>query len=218
MRDYRGNFEVHLTVRTVGPTDQFRNWCVAEQCKCVWIVLDRGAEVQQPMATWRRASTVLPAVIAQAHQRAEALEQAGFEVVRVKIEADPSNEQVPATDEAARLESSSQYFEHHIKLRRNVSAGREMLLQICLKHAAHLSHNAWRQPVNGVEERFVTLRSFGVGRSTSEEQLRRLLAALEAEGEEVIEVESEFAVYDSNLTLDNGWLLDNAPSFQGTPL
>lgn len=218
MRDYRGNFEVHLTVRTVGPIDQFRNWCISEQCKCVWIVLDRGAEVQQPMATWRRASTVLSAVIAQAHQRAEALEQAGFGVVRVKIEADPSNEQVPTTDEAARLEPSSHYFEHHVKLRRNVNAGREMLLQVCVEHSAHLSHNAWRQPVDGIEERFVTLRSFGVGRSSSEQQLRRLLAALEAEGEEVIEVESEFAVYDSNLALDNGWLLDNAPSFQGMPL
>lgn len=218
MCDYRGNFEVHLTVRTAGRFDDFRNWCVAEQCKCVWIVLDRGIEVQQPMATWRRGCTVLPAVIAEAHQRAGALEQAGFEVVRVKIEADPANEQVPTTDEAARLEPSSHYFEHHIKLRRNVSAGREMLLQACLEHSAHLSRNAWRQPVNGVEERFVTLRSFAVGRSTSEEQLRRLLVALEAKGEEVTEVESEFAVYDSNLALDNGWLLDNAPSLQGLPL
>ncbi|MFO1001592.1 MAG: hypothetical protein U0936_14730 [Planctomycetaceae bacterium] len=98
MRDYRGNFEVHLTVRTVGPFDQFRNWCVAEQSKCVWIVLDRGAEVQQtpwPHGGVRRLVFLL--LLLRHTNGSVPLEQAGFEVVRVKIEADPSNEQVPTT-------------------------------------------------------------------------------------------------------------------------
>jgi len=206
MHNYRGNFEVHLTVRAVGTLDAFRAWCEVERCKYVRIVLARGVQVEQPMATWRRDNTVLPDVLAETTGRAQALERAGFTVVRVKIEADPSNDDVPATDDAARLQPSCNYFEHHIKLRRNAEAGRELLLRACLDHAAHLSRNAWREPVEGFEERFVTLRSYRMGRSASEERLQRLLAALEGAGEQIIDVESEYTVHDSNLALDAGWL------------
>lgn len=206
MRDYFGNFEVHVTVAVTGSLDTFRHWCEAERCKCVWIVLARGVEVQHPMATWRRSGTVLPDVLAEAKQRVEALQRGGFVVVRLKIEADISNDQVPEADDDARLEPASCYFEHHVKLRRDVNVGCESLMQVSLSHSAHLSHNAWRQPIEGVEERFVTLRSHGVGHRTSAQQLKGLLTALKSVGELITEVESEYAVYDSNLALDDGWL------------
>lgn len=210
MSNYLGNFEIHLTVAETDQMENFRTWCEAEGCKCAWIVLARGSHVQQPMATWRRAGTILPDVLEEARQRASVLEQAGFRVVRVKIEADPSNEQVPMTDDAASLEPAGLYFEHHVKLRRYVDAERDALLEICRSHAAHLSHNAWRQFVDGTEERFVTLRSHGVGRLEAEQRLNYLLADLDAAGEPVVEVESEYSVYDSNLALDDGWLLNSA--------
>jgi hypothetical protein len=206
MRDYFGNFEVHVTVAVTGSLDTFRHWCQAEPCKCVWIVLARGVEVQHPMATWRRSGTVLPDVLAEAKQRVEALQREGFVVARLKIEADISNDQVPETDDAARLEPASCYFEHHVKLRRDVTAGCESLTQVSLSHAAHLSRNAWRKPIEGVEERFVTLRSHRVGRLTSAQQLDGLLMDLKSAGEQIADVESEYAVYDSNLALDDGWL------------
>ena len=206
MLDYFGNFEVHVTIAVTGSLDPFRNWCQAARCKCVWIVLARGVETQHPMATWRRAGTVLPEVFAEAKERVEALKSAGFVVVRLKIEADISNDQIPETDDDARQEPGSCYFEHHVKLRRDVTSGCESLMKVSLAHAAHLSHNAWRRPTEGVEERFVTLRSHGVGRRTSAQQLKGLLMALESAGERITEVESEYAVYDSNLALDDGWL------------
>jgi hypothetical protein len=206
MRNYRGNFEVHLTVRAVGTLDAFRAWCEAERCKCVRIVLARGAQLEQPMATWRRDDTVLPDVLAEATERAQDLEHAGFAVARVKVEADPSNDDVPVTDDDALLQPSPNYFEHHVKLRREVAAGHESLLRVCLGHAAHLSRNAWREPAEGFEERFVTLRSYRMGRSASEQRLQRLLAALQGADEQVIDVESEYTVHDSNLALDAGWL------------
>jgi hypothetical protein len=211
MHNYHGNFEVHLTVRAVGTLDAFRAWCEAELCKSARIVLARGMQVEQPMATWRRDATVLPDVLAEATERAQDLERAGFTVVRVKIEADPSNDDVPATDDAALLQPSCNYFEHHVKLRRKADAGRELLLNVCLDHAAHLSRNAWREPAGGFEERFVTLRSYRIGRSASEQRLQRLLAALQRTGEQIIDVESEYTVYDSNLALDAGWLPRDAP-------
>lgn len=210
LHDYRGNFEVHLTVSAVGTMDVFRAWCEVERCKCTHIVLARGVQVEQPMATWRHDDTVLPDVLAEATDRAQDLQLAGFVVRRLKIEADPANEDVPITDADALLRPSGNYFEHHIKLKRDVAAGRELLLRGCLDHGAHLSRNAWREPVEGFEERFVTLRSYRMGRLTSEQRLQRLLATLAEIGEQIIDVESEYAVYDSNLALDAGWLPDDA--------
>src|SRR5262249_58987732 len=103
------------------------------------------------------------------------------------------------------------YFEHHVKLRREAATGRELLLRVCLDHAAHLSRNAWREPTDGFEERFVTLRSYRMGRSASEQRLHRLLAALEGVGEHIIDMESEYTVHDSNRALDAGWLPHDAP-------
>lgn len=206
MPNYRGNFEVHLTVRAGDALEAFRAWCEAEGCKCVRIVLDRGAKVEQPMATWRRGDTVLPQVLAEANERAQELERAGFGVVRVKIEADPANDDVPTTAESALREPAGNYFEHHVKLLRPMSADREQLLQLCLAHDAHLSRNAWKTPAAGFEERFVTLRTYRVGRSASAARLQQLVAALAAAREQIVDVESEYTVYDSNLALDAGWL------------
>jgi len=217
IQNYRGSFEVHLTIRAAGALDAFRAWCEVERCKCVRIVLARGELVEQPMATWRRANTVLPDVLAEATKRAQDLERAGFAVVRLKIEADPSNDDVPATDDDALRQPSGNYFEHHVKLRRATAAGSEVLLCVCLDHAAHLSRNAWRKPADGFEERFVTLRSYRLGRFASEQRLQRLLAALEGANEQIIAVESEYTVHDSNLRLDAGWLPPDAPCFSRTP-
>lgn len=79
-------------------------------------------------------------------------------------------------------------------------------MQVSLSQTAHLSHNAWRQPIKGVEERFVTLRSHGVGRLTSAQQLDGLLMDLKSASERIADVESEYAVYDSDLALDDSWL------------
>lgn len=207
MLNYGGHFEVHLTVRAAGPAlAAFRTWSEGAGCKCVHIVLDRGTQVEQPMATWRRSATILPVVLAEATQRARDLDRAGFTVTRVKIEVDPSNEDVPATDAAALQYPAENYFEQHVKLHRSTTAAREPLLQLCVAHGAHLSHNAWRQPIAGFEERFVTLRAHRLGRTAAEQRLERLVNALVAAGEQVLEVDSEYTVYDSNLALDAGWL------------
>lgn len=211
MRDYRGQFEVHLTIRAAGTLDAFRAWCDSERCKCVRIVLARGMQVEQPMATWRCQHVVLADVLAEATERARNLERAGFTVARVKIEADPTNEGVPLTDESALLQPPSNYFEHHVKLRRETAAPRESLVRLCCDHGAHLSRNAWREPAEGFEERFVTLRSYRMGWPKSEQRLQSLLAALSAADECVIEVESEYTVHDSNLALDAGWLPQETP-------
>lgn len=207
-RDYSGDFEVHITVRTASATilDRFRDWCGARGFRCLRIVLARGAHVEQPMATWRRWVTTLSAVTTEAEKCAVEISQAGIQVLRVKIEAALDNEQVPLQDIDAATHEPSNYFEHHVKLRQATLTPRAALLQVCEKHSSHLSRNTFRETEEGLKVRFVTRRSYGVGRITAEEQRRQLLAALAELGEQVVESESEYCVYDSNLNLDAGWL------------
>src|SRR5262249_19674078 len=140
MRDYRGDFEVHVSVQPTNEAglDRFREWCRARQCKCVRIVLARGEHTEQPMATWRRCHTTLPIVVADARRSAADLDRTAIPVVRVKVEADPHNAEVPEHDADAAAHEVSNYFEHHVKLLRDATAGREQLLRTCLRYGAHL--------------------------------------------------------------------------------
>jgi len=205
---YDGDFEVHVTVETADQHEltDFRQWCESRGMKCVRIVLSRGEHVEQPMATWRRAGATLPVVTAEATDYAEELTAGGFRVTRVKVEAAPFNAHVPVEDADAANHASSNYFEHHLKVVRDADACRNTLTELCQQHRAHLSRNAFRQVVDKREERFVTLRTYNAGRNTSMAELTALLTELRAAGEEVVEHESEYCVYDSNINLDAGWL------------
>ncbi|QEL13588.1 hypothetical protein [Limnoglobus roseus] len=207
MREYRGHFEIHLTIRADNPADagRFVGWCRGHGLKCVRIILARGQTADQPMATWRRPNTTLSAVVAEANRLAADANGAGFAITRVKVEADPHTADVPITDADISDHPPENYFEHHVKLRRDSMAAQEGLLAICEGHAAHLSRNAFHDG-GTVEERFVTQRAYGVGRVTAAAQLDRLIADLREIGETVVEHEFEYCVYDSNLQLDAGWL------------
>ncbi len=208
MRDYRGDFEVHVTVLAPDQAvlGRFRDWCRVRAFKCVYIVLSRGEHVEQPMATWRRSDVSLPRVVEEAERCAADLRRVTIPVMRVKVEAAPDNAEVPVHDPDAAAHDPRNYFEHHVKLLRDTAAAREALAQGCAKYGAHLSRNAFRKVEAGREERFVTLRSYGAGRVSSERQMQQLLALLNQLGERVVEHQSEYCVYDSNLDLDAGWL------------
>jgi hypothetical protein len=127
---------------------------------------------------------------------------------RVKIEAAPWNQGVPEQDSDA---VDERYFEHHVKLLLpDATAGTLVALARLLQpHQARLSTNARRQRADGRHERFVTQRCHRAGRITAKARLERLLAALSEH--EILEVEEEYVVLDSNLELDRGWLEETRP-------
>lgn len=212
MLHYTGQFEVHLTARTDdAAADAFRQWCDTCGFKCVRIVLSRGQSQEQPMATWRRDHTDLPAVLAEASEYAQSARDAGHQIVRVKVETPLTNQDVPITDAQAGDRDASLYFEHHLKIRRRSSDPIDQLQSVSEQHGAHLSRNAFAKADGDHEHRFVTLRSYGVGAETSNQQVRQLLDSLDDMDAEVVECESEYCVYDSNIALDAGWLSSNQP-------
>ena len=184
----RGVFEAHLTVETSRAAD-FAALCVSLGVKHVAIELAAGAHASQPMtASYHRGE--LAAVVAEIDSLHAKILEAGFAIVRVKLEAMLSNDGLP--------EGGDGYFEFHVKVR---DPELERLAAICKRHDARLSRNDRKH-----HERFVTMRVYGAGRIAAEQKLDALLAALTAEGHTVAGVAREYTIYDSRIELDAGWL------------
>jgi hypothetical protein len=205
--EFEGEFETHLTVRAPDPTgmEAVRAWAAGRGLKVLHIVLDRGHAPVQPMVT-RRATGRLSEQLTAAADLACRLTGLGLTVVRTKVEAAPSNRDIPRSDAEARHRHAGRYFEHHVKLALDPAADETALAAAALRHGAHLSRNALREHGDGWRERFVTQRCPGVGRDTARQRLGELLVALVALGHPAVDVEEEFVVYDSNLEADDGWI------------
>jgi hypothetical protein len=205
--DFTGEFETHLTIRAADDADvvRLRAWAAPRGLKCTHIVLARGQSISQPMLT-RHGGGELAEQRTAATELAQELHAAGFDVTRVKIEAAPWNSGVPQSDVEGKSHPRERYFEHHVKLLLEAGADIAPLTAIAQRHAAHVSRSALRQRDDGREERFVTQRCCRVGRATAHAALDQLVTALTSANYEIIDVEEEFVVYDSNVALDAGWI------------
>lgn len=206
--DVVGEFETHVTVRCAdAEVGRLVEWAEARGAGVTHIVLGRGEVVSQPMVTVR-ARTTLEAARGAGAVWAGAARSAGFEVVRVKIEAAPWHPGVPRTDADAAALAASHHFEHHVKVLLEPAVDTRELTEIAVRHDAHLSHNARRVRDDGRAERFVTQRCRGVGDTTAEKALAAMVAELRGGGYDIHSVEREFVVHDDHEALDRGWIVE----------
>jgi len=200
-------FEAHLTVDC--PTEetvaQFRSACAELGVKAIQIELPKGA-VPSHLITGSFYSGALPEVRGRVEVLAAALRARGFTVARLKIEAMMSNAGIPRTDGEAAALPPTNYFELHAKVFLPEGADTGGLLGLCIAHDAHLSRNASNRARNGGLERFTTQRFYGVGRATAEAKFLRFVGALKDGGYEITSILKEYALLDTNLSLDAGWL------------
>ncbi|PDP85429.1 hypothetical protein CQJ94_21865 [Glycomyces fuscus] len=219
--DFAGDFETHLTLDAPGPgrVAEAEEWARRHGLKFTHIELDRGESPSQPMVTYHSRGT-LDGELAVAERWTARLAEAGFAVLRTKIEVPHQAAGVPATRGAAELMPGSCYFETHVKLLLPASADLAALSAIVEPHRARLSRNARRVRDDGLQERFVTQRCSRVGRGEAGRFEYALLKALERAGvalehregwqPRILSVEREFVVHDTALSVDAGWM-DAAP-------
>jgi hypothetical protein len=208
VKAFAGMFETHLTVRLPGlpgeKDEGLARWAELHKMKYAMILLDRGATPQQPMLTYHGPG-MLPAQLVLARRRVGELYGAGFDVVRVKVEAAPWNEDVPQSAAEASALVPGCYFEHHVKLALADDAEVDAVRRIGARHAGHVSRNARRGLHGGRHERFLTQRCRLAGHPDARRRLEALLDALARGRHHVVEVEEEFVVHDDNPRLDHGW-------------
>lgn len=204
--EFEGRFETHITVAAdERQVEGISRFALESGYKFVHILLDVGEHGSQPMITidgsgW--LSTQLQIVLRVVSEIA----QHGLTVTRMKIEADPTNREIPILDEHASNLPPQLHFEHHIKLLLQPDADLEILKNLIGLHGACLSRNARRSRADGRLERFATQRLFRVGRNTAQHSMNCLLEDLNLKGYDILDAEAEYVVFDSNQQLDAGWI------------
>ncbi|MFF4979676.1 hypothetical protein ACFY3O_06340 [Streptomyces sp. NPDC001046] len=196
-------YESHVTVRCTGPEEsaRLRRWAAAGGFKLTHIVLARGRMRDQPMLTLSGSPTYATGA-ARVREVVARLRADGFDPVRLKTESSPWAAEVPREPCG-----DGRYFEHHVKLRLPADTDLGALAARVVPYGAHLSWNARR--VRGEwHERFVTQRCHRVDAEGAGRALDRLLAELR-DGD-VLGVEREFVLHDSDMTVDDGWLQEPA--------
>lgn len=199
------HYETHVTVRcdSAAESERLRCWAAGACLKLTHIVLARGRMPSQPMVTLT-GSPSYAAESARAREVAAHLRADGFVPVRVKIESSPWAPEVPR--EPCGTGGDERYFEHHVKLLLDADTDLDALAARVVPHGAHLSWNA-RRVRGGAgrrHERFVTQRCRGVDAEGAGRLLELLLTELC--GFEVADVEREFVLHDSDLSVDDGWI------------
>ncbi len=206
-RSYSGTFEAHITIlaTNLAIREKFRAFCQELGVKCVLIELPDGIARSQPMtASYHHGK--LQNVLAEVQGLAQILADAGFEVTRIKVEAMTNNCDIPEDDKEAQALPASNYFEFHVKVTLPGNADVEMLQVECRQRDGHLSANAFKYQSNGQQQRFITMRLYGVGRQSAEARFNEFLQWLEGKGLKLSHKLREYTVYDSNAALDAGWI------------
>lgn len=132
-----------------------------------------------------------------------ALAGAGFEVLRQKIESEPSHRLAP--QQLGDAMPPNTYFESHVAFLIQESA-RERLKEIAVRNRAHISRNPFKKTEQGLVV-MVTLRDYQSPFCVFQKHVETLLHDASQVGFlPCKKIEVEFAVYDSNIHHDQSWI------------
>lgn len=204
-------YEFHVTIAAQAERlEAFRATC--EELRVKPIVLDLGVNNDEVLSDYMTSSTATYTSDVEAFNRLQKLSrnmcEAGFTVVRQKIETAPWHNKAPQKPEDIMPEGC--YFEAHLAL--NVLAMQVPELRGRLRldenaPALHLSRNSFKQASAGRLVMMATLRSYLDTSQTFSEHVEASRNYLTAEGYELEKDPIiEFALYDSNVHHDDNWM------------
>merc|ERR1712228_1123301 len=137
-------------------------------CKCVglkpiFIELPYGDTIQQLM-TSKYITGTYPDVLMPVYAAAHKIKEAGFQILRIKIESLACNKGIPRNQNDISFEPKHRYFEFHFKVLLSDEIEKKRLRQIGQKYNAHTSRNAFKMVDDGKFINWGTMRAFDQGR------------------------------------------------------
>lgn len=205
---YSGPVELHITVQLENkPSEKarFKAACQAKDGKFIWIELEDGHSINQPMFGTRMSLS--PQEQADRIKTLVDSFAQDFSVKRVKVEAGPHNKNIPQSVQAAKNEPADCYFEHHLALELKADTNFGQLKSNLATYQGYLSRNAFKTvQKSGDQIRFVTQRFSKLSQEQADAELEKLIAYAKRSQFNIISVEREYNIFDSNLHLDQGWM------------
>lgn len=211
-----GTFEIHVFVTPLDPppeiAEKFSQTCKPHM-KGLLLELDY---VNKGFVGVLQSSRYVKGTFDDAkrgtEEDAKLLADAGFEVVRKKIEAVATSDGVPKTMADAAHSPKDRYFEFHLLIdRKSGPIADEDVAS--LRTIAHAMSEKLGQPVplsyNALKpaQRFLNFRARGCGLDDAMVHVRELEEQITKTGElSVVKVISEYICADDNRALDDGWL------------
>jgi hypothetical protein len=214
-----GSFEIHIFVEPLDPPPEaieaFRAACAAAPVpmKALLLNLDYvGKGFVGVLQSSRYVNGDVATACEAALRDAEHLRRAGLSVIREKVEAIATDEGVPQTARDADAAPGDRYFEFHVLIDRKSRSLTEedmgRLRAISAQFSTRLgtpvplSYNAFKP-----SQRFLNLRSHGVGLAEALEPVRALEEQVASGGELYVrKTIAEYICFDSNRAVDNGSL------------
>lgn len=218
--DIRGIFEIHITVGTEGDSlHRLWKYCsVRPTIKIVLAVADEGRVKNQYMISKYKSGTTAQ-MISTARLMASQLKSAGLTILRVKVEAMADNDGVPRSDAdmdrylsvTDKMENPNPYFEFHTKIVVGKDHVYRDLQQTLSEFQSTCGHRRVFANVSinlcGSKVPLMTLRIYDMGRDRAYAIKDRLFEFVKSRGFRMDgKTQYEFSVYDSNESIDEGWL------------
>ncbi|MNK09947.1 hypothetical protein D3C87_279560 [compost metagenome] len=197
------HYEIHVTVRTFD-IEGFKRRCGEIGVKPIVLDLQTRSGSIEDVMTSSKFQGDDDSVIDELDLIVEGLQDAGFEVVRQKIEAAPWHPLAPQDGTAIPLDGA--YFEAHIPIFLT-SPNDSSLDKLRVFPDLHLSRNKFKMYDNGSCVQMCTYRRHDIGRKTFENHVEDYANGLLQLGFSLRRnPEIEFCLYDTNVQHDSAWL------------
>lgn len=196
-------YEIHVTVARAD-VEGFKSVCGELRVKPLFLALQLAAGgVASDVMTSSIHMGSDASAFAEVDRISRGLYDAGFDVVRTKIETAPWHPMAPSM-ENGRSAPPGCYFESHLAIA-CPAGGRERLETLSTSLGLHLSRNLMKANGDGSGTVMATARSYV---STGEDFLaeaERCRSMIEAEGFTVDKLIVEYAMFDSRVGHDAAW-------------
>lgn len=198
------HYEIHITVKSDGEIEQFKEACALLEVKPLVVQLSNGAVPDDVMTSSSIACT--PSELRDECIRIlVGLEAMSWTTIRCKIECSPFHSKV--IDLEPKDIMLSQYFESHIPVRIKGTDELFRLKAACLALDVHISANAFKIDAD-TRTIMITYRSAEYETLEFRQQVANRIEVIQQEGFDANcrSTIVEFAIFDSNRAHDNQWI------------
>jgi len=190
--------ELHITINKLGNNEieSFEEFCHSINAKPIIILLSTGENAQQPMISKMITCCNKHELEKEVESIKRQFKSNRYEITRIKMEVAPWD-----SKEAKKLfvVDSDNYYEWHGKIRIDSEKYAASLIH---NLGGHISRNVLKSDPNS---KFITIRDYGTEEDINY-KIDRLKNGLNQNNVEIIKEELEYCIFDSNVSLDKGWI------------